>query len=351
MSEARRHPSTIFGYSDVMASRSHLRANRAAPRRRRRRRIRLATVRRFARSRGRACRAFMRAVLASPPTVRAVVISVLILLLWLGVNWTYHAYSKPTEILFPFAHSFDKHPAETWNEYGSLFRKHATEVITPELLAALAQVEGGGNPVARTYWRWRLTSKSLGAVPTGIKRGRHVPDHRRDVPRGEALLHPRPRGDPGWPLARREIVLVQQSLQPCRAEPCDRVDRGPARPKRRERADTPTARPCDIQAKAGSGRRDPSLWSCSGQRLCSTRLPTHPQPAMRRPRRQPLPRTGQWNETPFRPACLRRLAVPAHQIFSAESGVAMDSSDRPSALTPNHSSTIAPASIIPAPTR
>jgi len=27
-------------------------------------------------------------------------------------------------------------------------------VMTPELLAALAQVEGSGNPVARTYWRW-----------------------------------------------------------------------------------------------------------------------------------------------------------------------------------------------------
>jgi hypothetical protein len=29
--------------------------------------------------------------------------------------------------------------------------------MTPELLAALAQVEGAGNPVAQTYWRWRLT--------------------------------------------------------------------------------------------------------------------------------------------------------------------------------------------------
>ena len=96
----------------------------------------------------------MRAVLASPPTVRAVVISVLIFLPWLGVNWAYHAYYKPTEILFPLAHSLDKRPAETWNEYGSLFREHSTSVITPELLAALAQVEGGGNPVARTYWRW-----------------------------------------------------------------------------------------------------------------------------------------------------------------------------------------------------
>src|SRR5436190_334269 len=36
-------------------------------------------------------------------------------------------------------------------------RAHSTAVITPELLAALAQVEGGGNPVAQTYWRWRRT--------------------------------------------------------------------------------------------------------------------------------------------------------------------------------------------------
>src|SRR6267143_3342888 len=136
-----------------MASRSHSRA----PRRRRRSRITLATIRRFTRLRWRGFRKLMRAVLASPPTVRAVVISVLILVLWLGVNWTYHAYYKPTEILFPLAHSLDKRPAETWNEYGSLFREHSTSIITPELLAALAQVEGGGNPVARTYWRWQLT--------------------------------------------------------------------------------------------------------------------------------------------------------------------------------------------------
>jgi hypothetical protein len=29
--------------------------------------------------------------------------------------------------------------------------------MTPDLLAALAQVEGSGNPVARTYWRWRFS--------------------------------------------------------------------------------------------------------------------------------------------------------------------------------------------------
>jgi hypothetical protein len=103
----------------------------------------------------------MKAVLASPPTVRAVVISAVILLLWLGVNWIYHAYDKPSEIFFPLDQTLNKSPAETWKEYGSLFREHATAVITPEFLAALAQVEGGGNPVARTYWRWRLTWNPL----------------------------------------------------------------------------------------------------------------------------------------------------------------------------------------------
>ena len=33
----------------------------------------------------------------------------------------------------------------------------ATNVMTPDLLAAIAQVEGAGNPVARTYWRWSWT--------------------------------------------------------------------------------------------------------------------------------------------------------------------------------------------------
>ncbi len=69
------------------------------------------------------------------------------------MNWIYHAIAKPTEVFFPLDRSLDKSLAGTWQEYGPLFREHATEVITPELLAALAQAEGNGNPVARTYWR------------------------------------------------------------------------------------------------------------------------------------------------------------------------------------------------------
>ena len=59
--------------------------------------------------------------------------------------------------VFFVGHALDKEPAETWRQYGPLFRTYSTGTITPELLAALAQVESSGNPVARTYWRWRLS--------------------------------------------------------------------------------------------------------------------------------------------------------------------------------------------------
>ncbi|MEO8341209.1 MAG: transglycosylase SLT domain-containing protein [Nitrospirota bacterium] len=121
----------------------------------------LTTLRRFARTRWRTFRAVRKAVLAAPPTLRIIVMLASILLLWLGVNWTYHAFNKPTEVLFALDHSLDKHPAETWKQYGSLFRTHATAIMTPELLAALAQVESAGNPVARTYWQWHLTWNPL----------------------------------------------------------------------------------------------------------------------------------------------------------------------------------------------
>jgi hypothetical protein len=74
--------------------------------------------------------------------------------LWAVANGIYQVFRKPTELFFPVSGTLDKSPSETWREYEPIFRKHATNVISPELLAALAQVEGSGNPVARTYWRW-----------------------------------------------------------------------------------------------------------------------------------------------------------------------------------------------------
>ena len=145
-----------------MPSRPNQRTPKRPRRKRRRgRHLTFKTLRRFARVRWRTFRAVGKAVLASPPTIRASVILSGILLLWFGVNWAYHTYNKPSEVLFPLDHTLNKNPAETWRQYGSLFRKHATSVMTPELLAALAQIEGGGNPVARTYWRWHLTWNPL----------------------------------------------------------------------------------------------------------------------------------------------------------------------------------------------
>jgi hypothetical protein len=87
-------------------------------------------------------------------------VGVLVLLLpatWLLANWMYQAARKPAELFFPLSGTLSKTPEETWRVYGPLFRAHATAIITPELLAALAQVEGAGNPVARTYWRWQAS--------------------------------------------------------------------------------------------------------------------------------------------------------------------------------------------------
>lgn len=138
-----------------MASLSHSRAARVAPRRTRVRPVKTAAVRRPVRLRRRA----LLAMLAAPLAVRVLAGAVVILAAWSAVNWAYQMIRKPTELFFPVSGALAKSPPETWRWYGPLFSEHSTGVITPELLAALAQVEGGGNPVARTYWRWRLTWK------------------------------------------------------------------------------------------------------------------------------------------------------------------------------------------------
>ena len=70
-------------------------------------------------------------------------------------NLVYQVIRKPTELFFFVGHRLDKEPSETWRQYGPLFRTYSTSTITPELLAALVQIESSGNPVDRTYWRWR----------------------------------------------------------------------------------------------------------------------------------------------------------------------------------------------------
>ena len=82
-----------------------------------------------------------------------------LLALALAVNWTYQVIRKPSELFFPVSGALYKTPPETWRQYAPIFRANSTPVMTAELLAAIAQVEGSGNPVARTYWRWTRTSQ------------------------------------------------------------------------------------------------------------------------------------------------------------------------------------------------
>jgi len=142
-----------------MTSRDRARPSPRHTRRGRGRWIRRGTARRLERAARRLARAARRSILAlrsAPAPVRVVAALVALLLIWGAVNWTYQPIRKPTELFFPVSGVLDKTPAETWRSYGPLFNEHATAVIPPALLAALAQVEGAGNPVARTYWRWRL---------------------------------------------------------------------------------------------------------------------------------------------------------------------------------------------------
>jgi hypothetical protein len=107
----------------------------------------------------RARRVFRRArsaLAAAPPPLQILVGVTSILTVFLALNLVYQVVRKPTEMFFPVSGALNKTPQETWRDYAPLFRANATAAIPPELLAALAQVEGAGNPVARTYWRWRF---------------------------------------------------------------------------------------------------------------------------------------------------------------------------------------------------
>ena len=117
------------------------------------RRARSAVIRPVAR----AARRALLVLLVAPLAVRILVGAIVVVVMWSAVNWAYQVVRKPTELFFPVSGTLAKAPSETWRQYAPLFREHSTATISPELLAALAQVEGSGNPVARTYWRWQVS--------------------------------------------------------------------------------------------------------------------------------------------------------------------------------------------------
>ncbi|HVN37919.1 MAG TPA: lytic transglycosylase domain-containing protein [Myxococcota bacterium] len=99
-------------------------------------------------------RRWLRGFRRMPPGAQVISGLCVVALAWALVNVLYQVARKPTELFFPVSGTLFKTPAETWNAYATLFRLHSTDTMSPALLAALAQVEGSGNPIARTYWRW-----------------------------------------------------------------------------------------------------------------------------------------------------------------------------------------------------
>jgi hypothetical protein len=98
-----------------------------------------------------------RSLKRASPGAKLLIGTALTAVLALAINGLYQVIRKPSELLFPVSGTLYKTPAETWRQYAPLFREYSTATITPDFLAAIAQVEGSGNPIVRTYWRFTLS--------------------------------------------------------------------------------------------------------------------------------------------------------------------------------------------------
>ena len=221
------------------------------------------------------------ALLAAPVVVRLVVFAVALVIVWSAANWTYQVIRKPSELFFPVSGTLTKAPAETWRSYAPLFRRHATATITPELLAALAQVEGAGDPVARTYWRWQVAwhpfevyrpaSSAVGMYQITDPTFREA---KRFCVRDHVVAE-----DACWFRGLYTRVLPSHAVELTSAL----LDRMVARTLERRRIvhrDAPT--------EAGPRGPHPSLRRGRGRRPRAARVPARAGTAVRRPRHRPL---------------------------------------------------------------
>jgi hypothetical protein len=74
-----------------------------------------------------------------------------------AANFAYQVWRKPAELWALAGGPAPRTPRGTWAAYGASFRVHATDVMSPYLLAALAQQESAGDPLALPAWRWQWT--------------------------------------------------------------------------------------------------------------------------------------------------------------------------------------------------
>jgi hypothetical protein len=76
---------------------------------------------------------------------------------FLFVNFVVQIARKPTEAL-GLMPTTSKTPMQTWQSYREEFVSSSTNIITADFLAAIAQVESAGDPVAQPPWVFRWTT-------------------------------------------------------------------------------------------------------------------------------------------------------------------------------------------------
>ena len=138
-----------------------------------RRRMTIMRLWRFIRWRWREARAFVRAVLAARPAVSIPVTIVLVLIVSLHVNSTYHVIRNRAKCSSLWTARSTEISAQTWQKYRHYFAEHAHGRHHSQLLAALAQVEEAATPSPERYWRWRASSNPLESYQPP-QCGRHV---------------------------------------------------------------------------------------------------------------------------------------------------------------------------------
>lgn len=79
-------------------------------------------------------------------------------LLLFSINFFYQVYSNPLHLLSFLSRPFSKTPQQTWETYKDVFERAAVGRVTAPLIAAIAQVESQGNPLAAPTWTLQMSS-------------------------------------------------------------------------------------------------------------------------------------------------------------------------------------------------
>jgi hypothetical protein len=209
---------------------------------------------------------------AIPTAMRVVLICIAVLAVFSVANLVYQILHKPTEVFALIPGESNKAPVETWRQYSPLFREYSTTSISPELLAALAQVESAGNPIARTYWRWSLTSDPFAVYqPASSAVGMYqMTDAALSEAQGYCILH-------------HTVVETgcSATLLHSRVVPRHRAHCGVLGPQHRSDSRPPPKDENQPSAKGGAGRGHSSVWHRTSDGIRAPRVPPHARGALR----------------------------------------------------------------------